>query len=164
MAVPLPLRHPQTNHQDQELELRRAQVAQRKAQRQKRKLELLQGSLSAKRVERQAPWLAGLHRIADGGLVATGVAAVVLTGLTLHWQYRWGNDFRDLHAAQELQHRVQETISSLEQFHLLKARQPGALVATRSEDLLFVPKPPSASQAIDQIHRPLRFSLMASGY
>ncbi|NDG00247.1 MAG: hypothetical protein EB123_02145 [Synechococcaceae bacterium WBB_32_011] len=70
MAVPLPLRHPQTNHQDQELELRRA----------------------------------------------------------------------------------------------LKARQPGALVATRSEDLLFVPKPPSASQAIDQIHRPLRFSLMASGY
>lgn len=164
MAASLSTRHIQARPQDQELDLRRSQVAQRKAQRQKRNLELLQGSLSAKRVERQAPWLAGLHRVADGGLVATGVAAVVLTGLTLHWQNRWGNDFRDLNAAQELQHRVQESISSLEQFHLLKAQQPGALVATRSEDLVFIPQPPSAREAVDQIQHPLSFSVIASGY
>ena len=164
VAVPLPIRPVQNRHQDRELELRRAQVAQRKAQRQKRNLELLQGSLSAKRVERQAPWLAGLHRIVDGGLVATGVAAVVLAGLTLHWQNRWGSDYSDLQAAQELEHRVLETTSSLEQFHLLKARKPGALVATRSEDLVFVVQPPSAKDAINHIHRPLRFSIIASGY
>ena len=79
VAVPLP-----NYSADAGLEQRRVQVAQRKAQRQKRSLELLQGSLSAKRVEKQAPWLAGLHRMADGGLMATGVAALALAGLTLH--------------------------------------------------------------------------------
>ena len=45
VAVPLP-----NYSADAGLEQRRLQVAQRKAQRQKRSLELLQGSLSAKRV------------------------------------------------------------------------------------------------------------------
>jgi len=159
VAVPLP-----NYSADAGLEQRRVQVAQRKAQRQKRSLELLQGSLSAKRVEKQAPWLAGLHRVADGGLMATGVAALALAGLTLHWQGNWGSDYRELQAAQELEHRVLESSSALEQHHLLRARQPGALVATRSQDLIFMPSPPSAKDAINLLHPPLQCNLMASGY
>ncbi|MCX5932781.1 MAG: hypothetical protein NTW83_13420 [Cyanobacteria bacterium] len=48
----------------------------------RRSLELIQGSFSARRVLRQAPWLAGLHRVSDGLLVAAGLSMVGLTGNT----------------------------------------------------------------------------------
>ncbi|MBE9173115.1 hypothetical protein IQ216_08470, partial [Cyanobium sp. LEGE 06143] len=35
-------------------------------------LQLIQGSLSGQKVARRAPWLAGLHRVADGALVGLG--------------------------------------------------------------------------------------------
>ena len=160
----MPLRSVPAPAGEPALEQRRQAVAQRKIQRKKRSLELLQGSLSARKVERQAPWLAGLHRVVDGGLMATGVAAISLAGLTLHWQGRWGHDYRDLQAAQELEHRVQESLSALEQYHLQQARRPGALVATRSEDLLFVPSPPPATEAARLPQRPLQLGTIAGGY
>ena len=147
MAASLSTRHIQARPQDQELDLRRAQVAQRKAQRQKRNLELLQGSLSAKRVERQAPWLAGLHRVADGGLVATGVAAVVFTGLTLHWQNQWGVSYQQMESSQVLEHKLQESAALLEQHHLGAVKRPGWLVPTSSEKLIYLPAPSVASGA-----------------
>ena len=73
VAVPLPERRRVSGS-------RRSQVAQRKVQRQKRSLELLQGALSTHRMARQAPWLANLHRVTDGALLATGVAALAMAG------------------------------------------------------------------------------------
>lgn len=143
---------------------RHIQVAERRLQRRQRSLEVLQGSLSARRVERQAPWLAGLHRVADGTLLAVGLTGALLAGLTLHWQARWSSDFRDLRAAEELEHRVTESIASLEQHHLQRARRPGLLVATRSRDLVFLPQPPAASTSSGPLRPPLDFSLLASGY
>ncbi|MFZ4565697.1 MAG: hypothetical protein ACOYMY_04475 [Prochlorococcaceae cyanobacterium] len=143
---------------------RHTQVAERRLQRQQRSLEVLQGTLSARRVERQAPWLAGLHRVADGTLLAVGLTGAVLAGLTLHWQARWSSDFSDLRAAQELEHRVTESIASLEQYHLQRARRPGLLVATRSRDLVFLPKPPAAPDSSRPLQPPLDFSLSAGGY
>ena len=163
VAVPLP-QHPDTGISRQSsLSERRSRVAQRRVQRQKRSLELLQGSLSARRVERQAPWLAGLHRVADGALLATGVAALALAGLTLHWQGRWGRDFRNLQSAQELEHRVMESRSALEQHFLSRASRPGTLVATSSKDLLFLPSPPPRGTG-SAVQQPLQFELIASGY
>ena len=46
--------------------------------------ELIQGSLSAKRVARRSPLLAGLHRAADGSLIGVFTAVLALSGLTLH--------------------------------------------------------------------------------
>ncbi len=139
-------------------------MAERRLQRQQRSLEVLQGTLSARRVERQAPWLAGLHRVADGTLLAVGLTGAVLAGLTLHWQARWSSDFRDLRAAQELEHRVTESIASLEQYHLQRARRPGLLVATRSRDLVFLPQPPAPPTSSRAPQPPLNFGLLASGY
>ena len=123
VAVPLPERRRVSGS-------RRSQVAQRKVQRQKRSLELLQGALSTHRMARQAPWLANLHRVTDGALLATGVAALAMAGLTLHWQGRWGGDFRQLQRAQALEHRLMESQSALEQHYLRQAKRPGALVPT----------------------------------
>ena len=157
VAVPLPERRRVSGS-------RRSQVAQRKVQRQQRSLELLQGALSTHRMERQAPWLANLHRITDGALVATGVAALAMAGLTLNWQGRWGGDFRQLQRAQALEHRLLESQSALEQHYLINAKRPGTLVATSSKDLLFLPSPPQASSQSPSASRSLRLNWIAAGY
>ena len=113
---------------------------------------------------RQAPWLANLHRITDGALLATGVAALALAGLTLHWQGRWGGDFRQLQRAQALEHRLMESQSALEQHYLLNAKRPGALVATSSQDLLFLPSPPRTAAETSQASPGLRLNWIAAGY
>ena len=157
VAVPLPERRRVSGS-------RRSQVAQRKVQRQQRSLELLQGALSTHRMERQAPWLANLHRITDGALVATGVAALAMAGLTLHWQGRWGGDFRQLQRAQALEHRLLESQSALEQHYLINANRPGTLVDTSCKDLLFLPSPPQASRQSPSASRSLRLNWIAAGY
>lgn len=165
VAVPLPNRADigQGQQHRHQLSERRAHVAQRRVQRQQRSLELLQGSLSARRVQRQAPWLVRLHRVADGALVATGVAALGLTALTLHWQGRWSSDYRDLQDAQQLEHRVMESRSSLEKHYLSTAARPGKLVPTQSKDLIFLPSPPTSVKR-ENNGRPLQFESIASGY
>ena len=152
VAVPLPERRRVSGS-------RRSQVAQRKVQRQKRSLELLQGALSTHRMARQAPWLANLHRMADGALLATGVAALAMAGLTLHWQGRWGGDFRQLQRAQAL-----ESQSALEQHYLRQAKRPGALVATSSQDLVFLPSPPAAASTTSKTSPSLKLNWIAAGY
>ncbi len=104
-------------------------------------LELIQGSLSPRRIERQAPWLAGLHRAADGTLAGLGVCMLTLSALTLHWQNQWGTGYQTLEDAQVLGHRMQESAAVLEQHHLGAVRKPGWLVPTSSEKLIYLPAP-----------------------
>lgn len=108
-------------------------------------MELIQGSLSPRRIERQAPWLAGLHRAADGTLVGLGCCMLALSGLTLYWQNQWGTSYQHLEDAQVLGHRMQESAAVLEQHHLGTARKPGWLVPTSSEKLIYLPAPKPAS-------------------
>ncbi|MEB3275624.1 MAG: hypothetical protein VKM92_01545 [Cyanobacteriota bacterium] len=128
-------------------------------------LSLIQGSLSARRVVRQAPWLAGLHRLADGALLGLGVSMLGLSALTLHWQNQWGSHYRDLEATQILERRLQEAAAVLEQHHLGVVRRPGWLVPTSSAQLVHVP-PPAATMPAGQgfeLAR-LRWGLVAPGY
>jgi hypothetical protein len=111
----------------------------------RRPLELIQGSFSARRVVRQSPWLAGLHRASDGLLVALGLSMVGLTALTLHWQGQWTRSFELLESTQVLEHRLQESTAVLEQHHLAMARRPGLLVPTSLQRLIHLPSP--AAQA-----------------
>ena len=112
-----------------------------------RSLALIQGSLSAKRVERTAPWLASLHRIADGSLLGLGLAVVGLSALSLHWQSQWTSNYQNLEASQLLEHRLQESTAVLEQHHLGVAHKPGRLVPTSSEKLIYVPAPTAQQPA-----------------
>ena len=106
-----------------------------------RPLALIQGSLSTRRVERTAPWLASLHRIADGSLLGLGLAVVGLSALTLHWQSQWTRRYQSLEASQLLEQRLQKSTALLEQHHLGVAHNPGQLVPTSSEKLIYVPAP-----------------------
>ena len=135
------------------------------ARRRSSPLSLIQGSLSARRMVRQAPWLAGLHRLADGALLGLGVSMLGLSALTLHWQNQWGTNYRGLEATQILERRLQESAAVLEQHHLGAVRKPGWLVPTSSEQLVHLP-PPSVSVAaqaglvLDGLHH----GVIAAGY
>jgi fructosamine-3-kinase len=115
----------------------------------RRRLELIQGSLSARQMDRQAPWLASLHRISDGTLAGLGLAVVGLSALTLHWQGQWTRDFQQLEAAQRLEHRLQESAAVLEQHHLAMTRRSALLQPTSSEKLLYVTPPARAEASVN---------------
>ena len=97
-------------------------------------------------MDRQAPWLASLHRIGDGTLAGLGLAVVGLSALTLHWQGQWTRNFQQLEAAQRLEHRLQESAAVLEQHHLAMTRKPALLQPTSSDQLIYV-NPPARAQA-----------------
>ncbi|MEB3256516.1 MAG: hypothetical protein VKJ05_09035 [Synechococcaceae cyanobacterium] len=97
--------------------------------------------MAARPVERQAPWLASLHRLASGTLLGLGVSMLGLSALTLHWQNRWAESFTDLEATKALEHRLQESAAVLEQHHLGAVRRPGQLVPTSSEKLIHLSEP-----------------------
>lgn len=131
-----------------------------------RPLSLIQGSLSARKVVRQAPWLAGLHRLTDGALVGLGVSMLALSALTLHWQTQWGRSFRALEATQVLEHRLQESAAVLEQHHLGAVRKPGWLVPTSSDQLVHLSTPSSARSGLPQslANQGINWSQIAPGY
>lgn len=111
-----------------------------------RPLELIQGSLSSRKADRQSPLLGNLHRIADGSLLGLGVAVLGLSGLTLHWQGQWTQNFQKLEAAQRLEHRLQESAAVLEQHHLGMTRKPALLEPTSSQKLVYLEPPATAQQ------------------
>lgn len=104
-------------------------------------LELLQGSLSARRVERQSPLLAGLHRVSTGLLAGLGLSVVGLSGLSLHWQTVWARNYTQLQSSRVLEQKLQESAALLEQHHLGAVRRPGLLVPTNSNQLLHLERP-----------------------
>jgi hypothetical protein len=109
-------------------------------------LQVLQGSLSARRVERQSPLMAGLHRITTGVLTGLGVSVVGLSALSFHWQSVWAANYNHLQASRTLEQKLQESAALLEQHHLSAVRRPGQLVPTSSQQLLhLVPPPVTAS-------------------
>jgi hypothetical protein len=82
--------------------------------------------------------------VADGSLVGLGIAVLGLSGLTLHWQGQWTQNFQKLEASQRLEHRLQESAAVLEQHHLSMTRKPALLEPTSSEKLVYL-APPAAS-------------------
>ena len=105
-------------------------------------LKVLQGSLSARRVERQSPLLAGLHRVSTGVLTGLGVSVVGLGALSFHWQSVWAGNYTQLQSSRTLEQKLQESAALLEQHHLSAVRRPGQLVPTSSQQLLHLAPPP----------------------
>lgn len=134
-------------------------------QRRSASLQMLEGALSARKVERQAPWLASLHRLTTGALAGLGLSVLGLSALTLHWQNEWARSFEELDAAKSLEHRLQESAALLEQHHLAAIRRPGQLVPTRSENLIHLSEPPQArAQGIRPLLAGISLRQMPAGY
>lgn len=110
----------------------------------RRTLQLIQGSLSGRKLERRAPWISNLHRATDGTLAGLGICMLGLSALTLHWQNRWGVSYQQLEDSQVLEHKLQESSALLEQHHLGAVKRPGWLVPTSSQKLLYLPAPKPA--------------------
>lgn len=104
-------------------------------------LQLIQGSLSGQRVERQSPLLASLHRLSSGALIGLGFSLVGLSALTLHWQNQWAANYAQLEATKVLEHRLHESAAVLEQHHITSMRNPAQLRPTSSENLIHLPAP-----------------------
>lgn len=137
--------------------------AQRPASRRpasRRPFEVIQGSLSARRVARKSPLLAGLHRTADGSLIGVFAAVLVLSGLTLHWQHRWTLAFRQLEMTRELAHRLTESTSMLERHLLERSQTPKQMVPTTVANLVYLDRPSSASTKPGIDHLAMLGSLM----
>lgn len=113
----------------------------RRGSRRQRSLALVQGSLSARRVERQSPLLAGLHRLSSGVLAGVGLSLLGLSGLSLHWQNVFAGNYAQLQASRTLEQKLQESSALLEQHHLGAVRRPGQLVPTSSEKLIHLERP-----------------------
>ncbi len=106
-----------------------------------RPLQLIQGSLSGRKVERQSPLLASLHKVSSGALMGLGLSLVGLSALTLHWQNQWSKNFTELEATKVLEHRLHESAAVLEQHHIQTMGRPGQLMPTSSENLVHLPAP-----------------------
>lgn len=106
-----------------------------------RSFQLIQGSLSGRKVERQSPLLASLHRVSTGALMGLGFSLVGLSALTLHWQNQWSRNFAELETIKVLEHRLHESAAVLEQHHIRTMGRPGQLLPTSSENLIHLPAP-----------------------
>ena len=122
--------------------------------------EVIQGSLSARRVARKSPLLAGLHRTADGSLIGVFAAVLLLSGLTLHWQHRWTLAFRQLEMTRDLAHRLTESTAMLERHLLERAQTPRQMVRTTVANLVYLDRPSSASTTPATNHLAMLGSLM----
>ena len=107
-------------------------------------LELIQGSMSSRKVARQSPVLAGLHRVVDGALIGSIVAVTLMSFFTLHWQSRWSVVFARLEVTRSLTHRLTESTAILERHFLNTASSPNSMVPTKVADLLYLSRPSSA--------------------
>lgn len=126
---------------------------------------MIRGSLSARKVERRAPLLAGLHRVATGALAGLGLTMLALSALTVHWEGRWARSYAELEASKSLEHRLQESSALLEQHHLGAIRRPGQLVPTSSERLIHISEPHATPDpAAPTILADLRSGQFPSGY
>jgi len=106
-----------------------------------RSLQLLQGSLSTRKIARHSPMVAGFHRVVDGILIGACVAMTVITTLTLHWQHRWTVSFSKLEITRSLLHRLTESTASLESHLLNRKTMPQFMVPLRVSNLLYLDDP-----------------------
>lgn len=125
-----------------------------------RSLQLIHGSLSGRKVERQSPVLASLHRISTGALIGLGASLVGLSALALHWQNQWAKNYAQLESAKVLEHRLHESAAVLEQHHIGAMRRPGQLLPTSSENLIHLPEP---AQVAPKASHPLLVGLAIGG-
>ncbi len=106
-------------------------------------LRLIHGSFSPRKVARQFPVLAGLHRATDGALLGVLVAVLVMSTLSLHWRHLWTVAYTQLETTRDLTHKLKYSTAMLEQHLLDRASLPLSMVRTNAEKLHYLENPVS---------------------
>ena len=101
-------------------------------------LHFIQGSFSPKKVARQYPLLAGMHRAADGALWGVLIAVLVMSALSLHWRHLWTLAYTELETTRDLTQKLKYSTAMLEQHLLKRASLPLSMVRTNAKKLHFV--------------------------
>ena len=102
---------------------------------------LIHGSFSSRRVARQYPVLAGLHRATDGALWGVLVAVFIMSGLSLHSRHLWIVAYKQLEITRDLTQKLKSSTAMLEQHLLKRASQPLSMVRTNSDQLHYLENP-----------------------
>jgi len=104
-------------------------------------LRLIHGSFSPRKVARQYPVLAGLHRATDGALWGVLVAVLMMSALSLHWRHLWTVAYTQLEMTRELTHKLKSSTAMLEQHLLKRARFPLSMVRTDAAKVHYLDNP-----------------------
>ena len=104
-------------------------------------LGLIHGSFSPRKVARQYPVLAGLHRATDGALWGVLVAVLMMSVLSLHWRNLWTVAYTQLEMTRELTHKLKSSTAMLEQHLLKRSRLPLSMVRTDAAKVHYLDNP-----------------------
>jgi len=108
-------------------------------------LRLIQGSFSPKKVARQYPLLAGMHRATDGALLGVLIAVLMMSGFSFHWRYLWTVAYTELETTRDLTQKLKYSTAMLEQHLLKRASLPLSMVRTNAKKLHYLDNPDALS-------------------
>ena len=111
-------------------------------------LRLIHGSFSPRKVARQYPFLAGVHRATDGALLGVLIAVLMMTALSLHWRHLWTVAYTQLETTRDLTHKLKYSTAMLEQHLLKRTRLQSTMVRTNSKKLYYLDNPDNISGQI----------------
>ncbi len=101
-------------------------------------LRLIHGSFSPKKVARQYPVIAGLHRATDGALLGVLIAVLMMSALSLHWRHLWTVAYTQLETTRDLTQKLKYSTAILEQHLLKRSTLPLSMVRTNAEKLHYL--------------------------
>ena len=110
-------------------------------------LRLIHGSFSPRKVARQYPFLAGVHRATDGALLGVLIAVLMMTALSLHWRHLWTVAYTQLETTRDLTQKLKYSTAMLEQHLLKRSSLPLSMVRTNAEKLHYLDNPNSVSDS-----------------
>ncbi len=102
---------------------------------------LIHGSFSSRKVARQSPVLAGLHRATDGALWGVLVAVMIMSGLSLHSRHLWIIAYKQLETTRDLTQKLKSSTAMLEQHVLKRTSLPLSMVRTNADQLHYLDNP-----------------------
>ncbi len=108
---------------------------------------LIHGSFSSRKVARQYPVLAGLHRATDGALCGVLIAVLIMSALSLHSRHLWIVAYRQLETTRDLTQKLKSSTAMLEQHLLKRASLPLSMVRTNAEQLHYLDNPETVSSS-----------------
>nr|AUG32848.1 hypothetical protein PLO_878 [Paulinella longichromatophora] len=79
-----------------------------------------------------------VKHLADTIFLIMGCFGLILTGLTLHWQYGWSSKYQDLELTRILKYRFVRRTITLEQYYLKRKHNTNQLVKTNTHNVIYL--------------------------
>ena len=106
---------------------------------------LIHGSFFSRKVARQNPLLAGLHKATDGALWGVLLAVLIMSALSLHSRHLWIVAYKQLETTRDLTQKLKSSTAMLEQHLLKRASLPLSMVRTNADQLHYLDNPNTLS-------------------